>query len=381
VWSGTQLYSRRLASIQLWLVAVGLVGFAGALLSGWLAVTPLFGGLLLLGFWVFVYNVGRTLESLAAWDVTERHFALALGFFVLVTGLGLVLALDFVHPVLDRIQVSRLAVVQAHATLAVFGAILTTVFGALYQLGTMFTQTELHGIDVPIRRFETVTYPVGVLALAMGRLADVRALAMVGGLLVVASLAGVSVVLARRLWETQVPWTPMLSRYAVFAFTAALWSLLTLPVWLRDPLSARALLGAPGTSHLLVIGLDRTYIGHHENDFVKFFVPEALRLLEGEPLQSRWHPPLYAIVLAGAYRLCGEWLTAGLLLSLGSSALALAATAVVAGAGMLAGRGLALDEPAATPNYFDTHTSLTGSHWGYYHAQVERGRFLAVPRT
>ncbi len=46
----------------------------------------------------------------------------------------------------------------------------------------------------------------------------------------------------------------------------------------------------------------------------------------------------------------------------------------------LAGRGLALDELAATSTYLDTHTSLTASHWGFYHAVVERGRMTrAVP--
>jgi len=106
---------------------------------------------MLVGFWVFVYNIGRTLLTLPSYDVTERHFAVALGFFVLVTAFGLVLALDFVHPVLVGLPITHESLLEAHATLAVFGAVLTTVLGALYQLGTMFTQTELHGVDVHLR--------------------------------------------------------------------------------------------------------------------------------------------------------------------------------------------------------------------------------------
>jgi 4-amino-4-deoxy-L-arabinose transferase-like glycosyltransferase len=93
----------------------------------------------------------------------------------------------------------------------------------------------------------------------------------------------------------------------------------------RDGMVLAALL-ALYCALMALIGLDRAYIGHHENDFVKFFIPEALRLLAGEPLLSRWHPPLYAIVLAGAYRLCGDWLVAGVLLSLASSVVVLAAS-------------------------------------------------------
>ncbi|MEM4782096.1 MAG: hypothetical protein QXG03_11135 [Halalkalicoccus sp.] len=255
VWSGTRLHSRRLAAVQLWLVSVGLLGFAGGLLAERLVVLPAAGTLLIAGFWTFVYNVGRTLRTVSGYDVTERHFALALGFFLVVTGLGGLLALDFVRPVFAPLSVSRPAVLSAHATLAVFGAVLTTVFGALYQLATMFTRTEFHGIDRPLRRFEVVCYPPGVLALAGGRLIESSPLARVGGLLVVLSVLGFGVLLGRRLFEARVEPTPMLSRYAVAAGAMALWATLTLPTWLRDPLASDALLGAPGTRSLLLFGV------------------------------------------------------------------------------------------------------------------------------
>lgn len=255
VWSGTELHSRRLSAVQLWLVVAGLLGFAGSLLAGSLAWLPAFGGLMALGFWVFVYNIGRTLWRLDAYDVTERHFALALGFFLLLTSLGFLLAVDFTNPVFASLDVTRTSVVQAHVTLAVFGAVVTTMLGALYQLGTMFTQTKLHGIDVHLRRFEEVGYPVGVVLLAGGRLFDSAPVGRVGGLLVVATLFGFGVVLGRRLYETHVETTPMLSRYAVVVPALLLWAVLTLPAWLADPLDYAALFGAPGTVHLLVLGV------------------------------------------------------------------------------------------------------------------------------
>jgi cbb3-type cytochrome oxidase subunit 1 len=255
VWSGVSLHSTRLASLQLPLLAGGLLGFAGSLLAARLALFPVFGAVMLLGFWLFVYNVGRTLVRARPFDTTERHFALALGFFVLAPALGLLLAVDFTHPLLAGLAVTRPNVVAAHATLAVFGAVLTTVLGALYQLGTMFTQTELHGIDDSIRRFEELGYPVGVLLLAGGRLFGSPTAACLGGVLVCLALLGFAVVLARRLWETAVDRTPMLSRYTVVAAATALWAALALPAWLVDPLARRALLGAPETGHLLLLGV------------------------------------------------------------------------------------------------------------------------------
>lgn len=58
--------------------------------------------------------------------------------------------------------------IGSHATLAVFGAVLTTVLGALSQLATMFTQTDLHEVDTHLRRIEEWGYPLGVVELAVG---------------------------------------------------------------------------------------------------------------------------------------------------------------------------------------------------------------------
>ncbi|MFB6360976.1 MAG: hypothetical protein ABEH59_06600, partial [Halobacteriales archaeon] len=225
VWSGVELHSRRLATAQLWFVGVGVAGFAASFLSNQFPLLIGFGGLMLLGFWTFIYNISRTLLQVETYDVTESHFAIALGFFLLLTVLGLLLAVDLSQPLIQTTPLTRPNVVAAHATLAIYGAVLTTVLGALYQLGTMFTQTDLHGIDLSLRRLERLALPVGVVALALGRLLGLELIGRVGGLCVAGSLLGFSVILARRLYETQVPWTPMLSRYVVVAGSIALWSL------------------------------------------------------------------------------------------------------------------------------------------------------------
>jgi hypothetical protein len=149
----------------------------------------------------------------------------------------------------------REAVAAGHATLALFGGVVTTILGALYQLATMFTQTELHGVDHHLRRFETWGYPLGVGLLALGRLGNSLQLARVGGVILVTSLLAFGVILVRRLTETQVDWTPMLSRYTVAVGALALWGLLAVPAWIQSPLSASTLLGAPGTAPLLLLGV------------------------------------------------------------------------------------------------------------------------------
>ena len=253
VWSNVTLHSRRLATAQLWLVTAGVGGMAVAFATGALPWVHALGGLAVLGFWTFVYGLGRTLLAARPWDVTERHFAIALAFVAVVPALGFALAMDYTVPVFAALPVGRTDVVAAHVTLAIFGVVLTTVVGALYQLATMFTGTELHGVDTTLQRVEEVAYPVGVVALATGRLLESPLLARAGALLVVVALGGFVVVLARRLVETDVEWNPMLARYAVAAVALGAWALAAGRTWLADPLADATLFGP--TPHLLLFGV------------------------------------------------------------------------------------------------------------------------------
>ncbi|WP_251343619.1 hypothetical protein [Haloplanus halophilus] len=261
VWSGTALHSRRLARAQLWLVAVGLVGLVVGFLGGRVTLLAPAGALVLTGFWTLAYNVGRTLATARPLDVTERHFAVALAFFVALTPLGLLLAASFVVPLFATLPVTRGGVVAAHATLAVFGAVLTTVFGALYQLVPMFGQTELRGVDHALQRVETVAYPAGVVALSAGRLVTSLPLARLGAALLLAGVLAFLVVLGRLLADARAEGTPMLIRYACLAPAALAWAVLAAPAWLRDPLADAARFGAPGTGHLLALVLLFVLVG------------------------------------------------------------------------------------------------------------------------
>jgi hypothetical protein len=236
------------------LVVAGLIGFAAGLLTGSLAWLVPFAGIMLAGFWTFVYNLARTMAPIESYGVTERHFLFALGCFLALAALGVLLAVDFTTPVFATLPVDRSDVVAAHATVAVFGAVLTTVYGALYQLATTFTQTELHGIDEYLRPVEAIGHPVGVVLLAVGRFADAVPVARVGGVLVLGAALAFSAILARKLSEMQVAWTPMHTRYAAAVPGLAAWAILTAPAWLRDPNAPEHVLGVAGAVHLLVLG-------------------------------------------------------------------------------------------------------------------------------
>ena len=61
-----------------------------------------------------------------------------------------------------------------------------------------------------------------------------------------------AIILARKLVETGVDRTPMLSRYAVAALAMGAWAVLTAPTWIVDPLAPGVTFGAPGTQLLLL---------------------------------------------------------------------------------------------------------------------------------
>lgn len=77
-----------------------------------------------------------------------------------------------------------------------------------------------------------------------------------------------------------------------------------------------------------------------EHDFVANFMSEARRLLNGEPLTVKFHPPFYAFCIARLYQVVGDWWQAGLWLAWASAGAAMAAAFVTFD--RLAGRAAAL---------------------------------------
>ncbi|MFB6163518.1 MAG: hypothetical protein ABEJ86_08815 [Halococcoides sp.] len=254
VWSGTAIHSRRLSIGSLWLVTIGLAGLVAGFFThnyGWL---PGGGLCLAVGFWVFAYNIARTLPPARSLDITEAHFVFALGSLVVGSGLGVLLASEYAgHGLTGWIDPSRLVV--AHPTVTVFGFVLTTIVGALYQLVPMFTQAETTALDTRLAHVEMVALPGGVTMLAAGRLIGSDALATLGasGLLLGSFAVGLFVV--HQLWTARVEAGPLLRRYWLVAISLLGWVILTVPYWLANPLTLFGRFGNPAGTHLLFVGV------------------------------------------------------------------------------------------------------------------------------
>lgn len=256
VWSGRSLHSNRLAEWQLWFVVGGLLlyGIAWIVTNWWLLVIA--GCSILLGLWILVYNIGRSLLSARPWDVTERHFAIAVSYFFVLSLLGIILAASLAEPaVLDVLPIAYASVRSAHVTIAVFGAVLITIYGAIYQLAPMFTQAKPARLDNWLRVTEEGSVPIGVALLGAGRLFTAESLALVGGGLVIIGTGAVGLFVARQLIHARVAWTPMLYRYAFVVVWIAIWVIGTLPGWLTQPLGFDVRFGVPGSFTVIAIGV------------------------------------------------------------------------------------------------------------------------------
>jgi Dolichyl-phosphate-mannose-protein mannosyltransferase len=76
------------------------------------------------------------------------------------------------------------------------------------------------------------------------------------------------------------------------------------------------LLVAAASTAAALLASNRLYITFGtETDYLGVFMPEADRLLNGEPLRLRFHPPLYLIVLASVHSVTGDWVATGLAVS------------------------------------------------------------------
>lgn len=229
VWSGTTLRSHRSAVLSLWLVVVGVLGLVWAFLARDYGRLPVGATVLLAGFWLFVSNVGRSLPRFRDLDVTEAHFVVALASLAIASLLGWLLAASIGGLRLPISYADPSALMLAHLTLTVFGFVLATIVGALYQLSEMFTQSPRTSIDDHLTHVEMVALPIGIATLALGRYVGGHVLARFGATLLLLGTACFGVFLLRRLWLARVSYGPMLERYTLVAASLIGWVLLSLP--------------------------------------------------------------------------------------------------------------------------------------------------------
>ncbi|MFB6283318.1 MAG: hypothetical protein ABEK59_05200 [Halobacteria archaeon] len=255
VWSGRKLYSVNLAKTQLYLVAGALPGFLASLYLGFYTGLPVFGGLMVLGFWVFVYNIARTLGFPG--DVTELHFVFTLFFLVVATSLGFYLAFRYVSGGFV-VGLNRVNLFYGHATFGVFGVVFSVIIGAVYQLVEMFTQTDIGVAWRKVRVLEAVLFFVSVVLLGGGRMFGWVIMVKVGVVLVLISLFLVSLVVLRHIFLSGQGWNPLLRRYCSAAVLLVVWCVLSFFGIFEHSLFTHPLftvVGDVGIAHILYIGV------------------------------------------------------------------------------------------------------------------------------
>jgi len=253
VWSGATLHSRRLANVQLGLVVAGLTGFVVAFLRVETAWLIPFATLMLVGFWAFAYNIIRTLATVGEYDVTERHFLGALGFFLALTVLGLLLAIDFTIPTFSPVGVSRSGVVGSRDARGLRCRSHDCVRSVVPARNDVHADGTTRDRSSPSdRRRDHASDRRGRTRCRSSRGPHRRCAGR--GLLVLLAASAICLILARKLYEMRVERTPMHTRYIVAVGALALWIAVSVPAWVSDPLTRGHLLGAANAGHLLLLG-------------------------------------------------------------------------------------------------------------------------------
>jgi len=136
----TRLYSERLAR---WHFVAHVVGVAGMVVMFWtwnMKQVGHFGSVFAFGVGLFVFNLVRTLRTLARWNVIAFAIAAALGWLSLTVLAGLYLA---TAKCWDFSPFNPIAAMHAHAHLGGLGVFVMLIVGIGYKLIPMFVLSDL----------------------------------------------------------------------------------------------------------------------------------------------------------------------------------------------------------------------------------------------
>lgn len=145
----TKLFSERLARFQYAFHVAGFAGMVWAFHTWNLKLVAGFGGVLVAGVALFVFNLVRTLVRVPKWNVVATAIASAIGWVLLAVTAGLLLALaksaSQALPALAGFvfRFDPIGVMHAHAHLGAVGFFTVLIVGVSYKLIPMFTLSEL----------------------------------------------------------------------------------------------------------------------------------------------------------------------------------------------------------------------------------------------
>ena len=132
---GKQLYSRKLAIIQFFLINLGLIGMFFGFISSSIKLVFIFGILVVAGTYLFAYIIFKTIRN-EKLILTLKFFAASTIYVIVIVTFGILLASGAVYYVEN--------VIRAHAQLGIMGWISMTIMGAMYQMLPMLSLKQLY---------------------------------------------------------------------------------------------------------------------------------------------------------------------------------------------------------------------------------------------
>lgn len=139
-----KLYSERLAEIQFWIYALGVIGM---IYCFWFFETSsiiiISAVLLNVAMYIFAFNITATLRTVKNWNLTGYYLAAAIFHLVVTAIAGLLLAINLYSP---YIKIDHLQYLNLHAHVAFIGWVGMVIMGVTYKLIPMFTLS--HGYSL-----------------------------------------------------------------------------------------------------------------------------------------------------------------------------------------------------------------------------------------
>lgn len=132
-----KLFSEKLAEIQFWIFALGVLmlvySFWFFLLGDPMTIAA---SLINLAVIIFLINIIATLTKVKEWNITATYLSAALFYLFVTAVFGLLLAINLGHPFFE---VNHLTYLGYHANIAIVGWVTMVIMGVTFKLIPMFT--------------------------------------------------------------------------------------------------------------------------------------------------------------------------------------------------------------------------------------------------
>ncbi|MCS4541001.1 MAG: cbb3-type cytochrome c oxidase subunit I [Euryarchaeota archaeon] len=180
---GKELYNRRLAEIQFWLINIGTIGMFLGFLSGNGLLIFIFGVVVAIAAYLFAFIIFKMLEK-KKMILTMKFFVVAILYVLVTVTLGLLIATNAKYLIYYAFPEVKILATQTH--LALVGWVSMTIMGAMYQMLPMLSLKKLYSEKLGEAQFWVAN--VGIIGMTLGFLTgEIRLVAIFGTITAIAS--------------------------------------------------------------------------------------------------------------------------------------------------------------------------------------------------